>query len=49
MLFFDDEWTVYYIEGLPLGEISIKLELVNNDGVLIETPFTPSERTVILE
>ena len=49
VVFFIDEWTPYYIEGLPLGEISIKLELVNNDGVLIETPFTPSERTVILE
>ncbi len=48
-VFLIDEWTPYYIEGLPLGEISIKLELVNNDGVLIETPFTPSERTVILE
>ena len=49
VVFFIDEWTPYYIEGLPLGEISIKLELVNNDGVLIETPFTPSVRTVILE
>ena len=49
VVFFIDDWTPYYIEGLPLGEISIKLELVNNDGVLIETPFTPSERTVILE
>ncbi|MAZ50310.1 MAG: phosphopeptide-binding protein, partial [Flavobacteriaceae bacterium] len=49
VVFFIDEWTPYYIEGLPLGEISIKLELINNDGVLIETPFTPSERTVILE
>ena len=48
VVFLIDEWTPYYIEGLPLGEISIKLELVNNDGVLIETPFTPSERTVIL-
>ena len=49
VVFFIDEWTPYYIEGLPLGEISIKLELINNDGVLIETPFTPSLRTVILE
>ncbi len=49
VVFLIDEWTPYYIEGLPLGEISIKLELVNNDGVLIETPFNPSERTVILE
>ena len=49
VVFLIDEWTPYYIEGLPLGEISIKLELVNNDGVFIETPFTPSVRTVILE
>ena len=47
--FLIDEWSSYYIEGLPKGEISIKLELINNDGELINAPFNPSERIVILE
>ena len=47
--FIIDEWAPYYIEGLPLGEVSIKLELIDSKGNLIETPFNPSLRTVILE
>ena len=47
--FLIDEWSSYYIEGLPKGEISIKLELIDNDGELINAPFNPSERIVILE
>ena len=44
-----DEWAPYYIEGLPKGEISIKLELIDEMGELIESPFNPSQRTVLLE
>jgi hypothetical protein len=47
--FIIDEWAPYYIEGLPKGEISIKLELINELGELINSPFNPSKRTVILE
>ena len=47
--FIIDEWAPYYIEGLPKGEISIKLELLNEKGDLIDSPFNPSTRTVILE
>jgi hypothetical protein len=47
--FIIDEWAPYYIEGLPKGEINIKLELINSDGNMIETLFNPSTRTVILE
>ena len=47
--FIIDEWAPYYIEGLPKGEIKIKLELIDSSGSLIDTPFNPSERTVILE
>jgi hypothetical protein len=47
--FIIDEWAPYYIEGLPKGEISIKLELINSDGVLIDSPFNPSYRIVTLE
>ena len=47
--FIIDEWTSYYIKGLPKGEIKIKLELIDASGNLIDTPFNPSERTVILK
>ena len=47
--FIIDEWVPYNIKGLPKGEIKIKLELIDTFGNLIETPFNPSERTVILK
>ncbi len=47
--FIIDEWAPYYIEGLPLGEVSIKLELIDSTGNLIKTPFNPSNRKVVLE
>lgn len=47
--FIIDEWAPYYIEGLPKGEISIKLELIDQMGELIDTPFNPSKRTILLE
>ena len=47
--FLVDEWAPYIIEGLPKGEISIKLELLNFNGELIETPFNPSIRKIILK
>ena len=47
--FIIDEWAPYYIEGLPKGEISIKLELLNEKGDLVDSPFNPSTRTVTLE
>ncbi len=47
--FLVDEWVPFYIEGLDKGEVSIKLELLNNEGKLIENPFNPSSRTVFLE
>ena len=47
--FLIDSWEAYYIEGLDKGEVTIKLELVDKDGELIEAPFNPSERIVILK
>ena len=43
------EWAPYYIEGLPNGEIYIKLELQDSDGNLIDSPFNPSERSFTIE
>ncbi|MDG1219227.1 MAG: hypothetical protein P8N08_03530 [Flavobacteriaceae bacterium] len=47
--FIIDEWAPYYIKGLPKGEINIKLELIDSIGNLINTPFNPSTRKVILD
>ena len=47
--FLIDSWDAYYIEGLDKGDVKIKLELINNEGNLIETPFNPSERVVTLK
>ena len=47
--FIIDEWAPYYIEGLSKGEVKIKLELIDKSGNLVDTPFNPSERIVILE
>ena len=47
--FLIDEWVPYYIEGLPLGDVIIKLELLDSSGNLIKTPFNPVERKVILK
>jgi hypothetical protein len=43
-----DEWAPYYIEGLPMGEVTIKLELLDSSGARVESPFNPVERTVTL-
>ncbi len=42
------KWQAYTISGLPMGENTFKVELMDNDGELIETPFNPVERTVTL-
>lgn len=43
------EWAPYVIKGLPKGEVSIKLELIDADGNGIEGPFNTVERTVMLK
>ena len=43
------EWAPYYLQGLPKGNVKIKLELVNSEGELIDSPFNPSIRNVTLE
>ena len=46
--FMIDEWVPYYIEGLSMGEVSIKLEFLDYKGELVSSPFNPVERTVTL-
>ena len=43
------EWKPYIIEGLPMGETTIKLELLNENNELVESPFNPVTRTITLE
>jgi hypothetical protein len=36
------QWKAYIIEGLPMGENTIRLELIDKDGKLIAGPFNDS-------
>ena len=47
--FIIDEWAPYVIEGLPLGQVTIKLELIDAAGNAVPGPFNTVERTVLLE
>ena len=46
--FMVEEWAPHYIEGLPMGENTIKLELIDAEGNLIDGPFNSVERTITL-
>jgi hypothetical protein len=43
------EWAPYVINGLPMGEVSVKLELLDVDGNPVPGPFNVVERTVTLK
>ena len=43
------EWVPYVIEGLPLGEVTIRLELIDAEGNLVPGPYNDVTRTVTLE
>lgn len=43
-------WKPYFIEGLPMGENTVKIELIDKDGNPVPGPFNNSgERTITLE
>ncbi len=44
-----DKWQPYVIEGLPMGEVTVKLELLDAAGNLVPSPFNPVERVVTLK
>jgi hypothetical protein len=44
-----DKWQPYFIEGHEMGEMTIKLEMLDAKGELIPSPFNPVERTVTLK
>ncbi len=43
------KWAPYFIEGMPMGENTIRLELVDANGETVPSPFNPVERTITLE
>ncbi len=43
------KWAPYIIEGLPLGETKIKLELLDKSGTPVKSPYNGTERTIILK
>ncbi len=46
--FIIDQWAPYFVEGLPMGDNTFKIELIDKDGNAIEGPFNTEERTVKL-
>jgi len=44
-----DKWQPYYVEGLPMGENTIELTLVDKDGNKANTPLNPVSRTFTLK
>ena len=46
--FLIDEWKPYFIQGLPLGESTVTLTLMQGDSVL-DVPLNPVRRTFTLE
>ena len=47
--FMIDKWLPQTIEGLPMGENTIKLELLDKDGKVIPGPFNTVERKITLK
>jgi hypothetical protein len=44
-----DTWQPYYIEGLPEGDNTIKLSLLDTAGNLVNAPLNPVTRTFQIE
>ncbi|WP_192822395.1 hypothetical protein [Rufibacter sp. LB8] len=44
-----DQWLPYLVEGLPMGENTFKLELINSQGQVIPGPYNTVERKITLK
>jgi hypothetical protein len=44
-----DQWAPFMMEGLPMGENTVKLELINNTGTVIPGPYNSVVRTFTLQ
>lgn len=47
--FMINEWRPYAIEGLPMGESTIQLELLDEEGRTVDSPLNPVTRKIILQ
>jgi len=43
------KWSGYFMEGLPMGENTIKLTLLDGKGNIVDSPFNVSERKFTLK
>lgn len=43
------KWQPYIMEGLPLGENKVKLELLDKNNKLVKSPYNGTERTITLK
>ena len=43
------KWCGYFMEGLPMGETSIKLTLLDEKGKQVESKYSFSERKITLK
>lgn len=43
------KWQPYYLNGLPMGENTIELTLIDKDGNAVATPLNPVSRTFTLK
>ena len=46
--FMINQWVPHFVEGLPMGQNTFKLELLDGEGNLIPGPFNSVERTITL-
>lgn len=44
-----DAWAPYFIEGLPMGETTVTLTLLDAEGKAVDHPLNPVSRTITLE
>lgn len=44
-----DTWQPYYIEGLPIGDNTVTLTLIDKDGNAVDAPLNPVSRTFKLQ
>jgi hypothetical protein len=47
--FMVDQWEPFILQGLPMGENTVKVELIDNEGNLVDAPFNGEERTFTLQ
>lgn len=48
-IFMIDEWQPYFLTGLPMGDNTITLTLVDGEGNPVDTPLNPVTRTFTLQ